>query len=370
MPSHASLYPVSRQHLDLLSDGIGILQHAIGRRPDPTHGYCTDDVARALEVDLLHQLELGWPAVLDRARVNLRYLEDAFDEETGRFRNFRRFDGTWLDAIGSEDCHGRAILALGSVIAMGPDGSMTAAAESLVERAMPATEALTALRAVASSILGLDLVIGAGRKGPIRVAYRRLARRLHAAFDTADAAWPWPESTLTYENAVLARALIVAGQRLRFAEMTSTGLRALDWLIDAQTAPRGHLSPIGNHWWPRGGVRSRFDQQPIETTALLRAAGTAHAATGLPLYRRAMEQAYAWYLGANDLGVTLVDPPRGAGCDGLTKYGPNTNQGAESTLMWLIALENIRALRHGAVRSPGVRATRAPSSAAFGGVVA
>ena len=175
---------------------------------------------------------------------------------------------------------------------------------------------------------------------------RSLATGLHAQFLTyARPGWPWPEDALTYENALLPRALIVAGHRLRAETMVMIGLQVLDWLIDVQIAPEGHLSPIGNGWWPINGERSKFDQQPIEATTLLLAAEAAYAATGNPRYRAAMERSYAWFLGANDLGVQIAHPGRGAGGDGLTPKGRNRNEGAESTLMWLMAAEHIRALR-------------------------
>jgi hypothetical protein len=127
--------------------------------------------------------------------------------------------------------------------------------------------------------------------------------------------------------------------------MVDAGLELLDWLIAVQTAPEGHLSPVGNGWWPRGGKRSRFDQQPIEATSLLLASEAAFRATDRGRYRTAMERCYAWYLGGNDLGLNVADPARGAGSDGITPTGVNTNEGAESTLMWLIALEQVRTLR-------------------------
>jgi hypothetical protein len=150
---------------------------------------------------------------------------------------------------------------------------------------------------------------------------------------------------VTYENAILPRALIVAGRQLDAEPLVATGLRSLDWLIEAQTGPEGHLSPVGNGWWQRGGVKSAFDQQPIEATALLLAASAANAVTGDARYGEAMERSYAWFLGANDLGLSLADPARGACFDGLSAAGVNRNEGAESTLMWLIAAEHIRAQR-------------------------
>ena len=346
MRDPSPLYPVSRRHLDVLTDEVGIIQHAIGSRPDPAHGYCTDDVARALQVDLLHARELGWASVADSAWRSIRFLEEAFDASIGRFRNFRRVDGSWLEGPGSEDCHGRAILALGEAIAEAPDGGMVAAASSLFDRALPAAQGMAAMRARASALLGCDAAMRAVPTERTADTHRLLASRLGSTFQSRPAQpWPWPEALLTYENALPVRALIVAGGYNGSRLMVDAGLNLLDWLIKAQTAPTGHLSPIGNGWWPRGGGKSRFDQQPIEATALLLAAEAAYLTTGDDRYRVTIERAYAWFLGENDLSAVIVDPARGAGFDGLTPRGVNTNQGAESTLMWLIALEHVRALR-------------------------
>jgi hypothetical protein len=351
----APLFPAQRHHLEAMTDTVGIMQHAIGRRPDPAHGYCTDDVARALQVDLLHQHELGWSAVAERAASNVRFLADAFDPMTGRFRNFRRIDRSWLDGPGSPDSHGRAMLALGEVIENGPDGRMVAMARSLFDRALPAARDLTDIRARASTMLGWAATIRATPAGVPSEAFRRMARDLHARFTVdLEQAWPWPEPIVTYENGLLPRALIVAGRSLHSEPMVGTGLASLDWLLDHQVAPAGHLSPIGNGWWPRGGRKSTFDQQPIEATALLLAAEAAFEATSDPRYLTAMEQAYAWFLGANDLALEVAEPDRGGGRDGLTPRGVNTNQGAESTLMWLIAAEHIRAVRRARPAASGL----------------
>ena len=124
------------------------------------------------------------------------------------------------------------------------------------------------------------------------------------------------------------------------------GLLALDWLIDVQTSDAGRFSPIGsNGFWPRGGTRARFDQQPIEATALILAAEVALAQTDEPRYLDAIERAYGWFLGDNDVGLAMADPATGACFDGLEPADVNRNQGAESTLMWLTALEHVRAIR-------------------------
>ena len=342
------LYPVSRRHLETLTDATGILQHAVGRWPNPEHGYCTDDVSRALSVDLLHGRELGWAAVSESAWRSYRFLVDAFETSTGRFRNFRAIDGTWLDSPGSEDAHARAMLALAESMVDAPDEAFREVASALFVRALPATLELTALRARSSALLACDAATQACGTGEIAPASLGLAVGLWEEFQggAVTAAWPWPESVLTYENALVARAMITGGERLGAREMVRVGHQVLDWLIEAQTAPDGHLATIGNRgWWQRDGVRTRFDQQPIEATALLLAAEVAWKSTREEKYRDAAEAAYAWFLGGNDLGVSIADPQEGGCHDGLTPLGVNGNQGAESTLMWLTALEHMRGIR-------------------------
>ena len=346
------LHPVNRGHLDALSDAIGVMQHAIGSRPDPAHGYCTDDVARALQVDLLHQRSLGWSAVSETAWRNVRFLANALDHSTRRFRNFRRADGTWLEATGSEDSQGRAMLALAETMVLAPDGRLAVTAERLFFEALPATPGLRALRARSSLLLACHVAQQASPSRDAALAFRALAGRLRSTFGSSPPSeWPWPEQRLTYENALPVRALLVAGRFLGSRQTIEAGLQLVDWLVAAQTAPAGHLSPVGNGWWSRGGPRSQFDQQPIEATALLLAAETALELTDDPAYGVAIELAYGWFLGANDRGLAVAAPERGASHDGLTATGVNANQGAESTLMWLMALEHVRA-RRGAQPAP------------------
>lgn len=349
----APLHPISRLHLDAISTELGIMQHAIGSIPDPKHGYASDDVARALQLDLIHARSNGWPAVATSAWRSLHFLETAFDTRTGRFRNKRTMSGHWIYGPMSEDTQGRVMHALGDLIGTKPDRPMVTLERSIVkpatalwERALPLAGNLISLRAQASVLLGCVAILDSLDDAAASNLLDDLAGRLHQRFERdATADWPWPEPILTYENALLPRALIVAGDRIGDAAMVDTGLASLDWLISIQVAAAGHLSPIGNEWWPQGGVRSRYDQQPIEATALLLAAEAALARTADPRYRAVMEQAYGWFLGENDLGLWVADPARGSGSDGLTPSGRNTNEGAESTLMWLIAAEHIRTMR-------------------------
>lgn len=167
-----------------------------------------------------------------------------------------------------------------------------------------------------------------------------------AAASAADPAWPWPENPCTYDTGVIPEALLAGGTALARPEVVELGLHVLEWLFEAQTTPAGSLGPIGNRgWWPRGGRPATFDQQPIEPASLVSAAVTAYLLTGERRWVAAAERAFGWFLGANDLGIALADPLRGACRDGLGPEGPNHNEGAESTLAWLYAVERMRDLR-------------------------
>lgn len=350
MPERFPLFPVRRDHLDVLTTEIAIMQHAQGARPDPSHGYCTDDVARALMVDLLHQHELGWEAVAQSIARNLTFLVEAFNQSTGRFRNLRRWDGMWLDSHGSEDANARALQALGQVIASAPVGSVRDDAVAVFERALPTASRVDLLRPRAAVVLACAEAARGGLLDEVVDVYERTAAALWQTFDScgADTSWPWPETVVTYENELPAQALIVAGRRLGRPAMVGTGLRVLDWLIDTQTTADGQLRSVGNAgWWPQGGRPAQFDQQAISTTTLLLAAESALEQTGDARYEEAMESAYGWFLGRNDAHAPVADPASGAGADGIGPAGVSRNQGAESTLMWLLALEHMRGLRAG-----------------------
>jgi hypothetical protein len=344
--SKRPLYPVSRGHLDAISTDLGIWQHARGAEPDRQFGYCTDDVARVIVVDVLHSRELGWPAVDASTRRSLRFLLQAYDHSSGRFLNFRDSEGVWLDVPASEDCHARALVALAAVIGEAPGSALAEHARQLFERALPASLSFSAPRPISAAMLACDCVIKSGLPAQAGPALDLLTDRLVEIVGDPTADWPWFEPALTYENALVPRALIAAGLRLGRPTLVARGCAILDWLIDVQTGESGQFSPIGNKtWWPRKARRSQFDQQPIEAASMIAAAVEAYRATGSPRYLQAAEMAYGWFLGDNDLGVPLAIPASGGCQDGLTKLGPNKNQGGESTLMWLTALEQIRDLR-------------------------
>jgi glycosyltransferase involved in cell wall biosynthesis len=350
--------PVRRDHLAALAGRFGIYQHAVWSRPDPRHGFCTDDVARALILDVLTLETQPDAAIGASAGRSMLFLEEAFNAAIGRFRNFRADNGSWLEEVGSEDSHGRAIQALGEAIAHAPDPRLRARAARLLDAAAPAAMQLTALRPLAYAAIGCAASLEAGMSAAPSGARLLLAEAgNHLATAFAEGAgrwpdWPWPEELLTYDNAALPRALIVAGLGLGRPAWVDRGVTSLVWLVRQLTTPAGTLSLVGNAgWWRRGAARARFDQQPIDAASVLEAADAAYRATADVHWLAVMEQAFGWFRGANDLGVALAAEDRGACSDGLTATGSNLNQGAESTLAWLVAVERVRARRMAFLRA-------------------
>jgi hypothetical protein len=225
---------------------------------------------------------------------------------------------------------------------------MAAAALSLFERARAVVDQFTSPRAWAFALLGLAAYLERfGQDCEVRRLREHLALRLAGRFRANGSAdWPWPEDVLTYENARLPQALLVAGRAMGRDDLVESGLASLAWLLRAQTAPDGYLSLIGNTgWWRRGGSRASSDQQPVDAQALVQASGEAFALTGEVRWQDAASRCLGWFLGQNDLRLPLYDYTTGGCRDGLHPDRPNENQGAESTLAWLGALLTMHRLR-------------------------
>lgn len=341
MASPEELPAIDLRHLARLTDGTGLFQHAFCGVPDLAHGYCTDDNARALIAATLHAALYGY----DESRVPLcrylAFLAYAFDAKARRFRNFMTYDRRWIEEEGSDDSHGRALWALGLVVRHAPNPGVLELALRLFRDALPAIEDFGSIRAWAFALVGLDAYLKSVPDDAGRAELRaRLARRLLGEWraNAADG-WPWPEDLVTYDNAKLPHALVLAGARTGDDAMLRTGLAALRWLLEIQTAPAGHLSVIGNHgWMKRGGKRARFDQQPLEAFGLVHACLAAAQVTGDESWTSEARRAFGWFLGANDLGRALYDAATGGCRDGLGSGGLSLNEGAESTLAYLLSV--------------------------------
>lgn len=334
---------IKLEHVRRMTDDTGMLQHATYTVPDRTHGYCVDDNARALIVAVtLQDLQPRDSALSDLAALYLSFLSHAFNDQTGRFRNFMSYDRHWLEDTGSEDSHGRALWGLGVAVALCRDKGQVGVAADLFHRALDTTEHFTYPRAIAFAIIGIHAYLCRysedSRARRMRTILSERLMQQFRDFSTED--WPWCEGILTYDNARLPQALLLSGQWLPDREMLEMGLRALEWLKKVQTDGKGrHFSAIGNHgWFPRDGRKARFDQQPIEAAAMVDASIEAFNCTRDEEWIAYAYRCLNWYQGENDLGVPLCDYATGGCRDGLETHGVNENQGAESTLCWLMAL--------------------------------
>ena len=351
-----SLPEIDLRHFFTLSDDTGILQHATFATADLHHGYCLDDVARALIVatlafDLRDEPDeesvklLQDPLVLSSQRY-LAFIAYAFNKENGRFRNFMAFDRSWREEVGSQDSHGRTLWALGTAVRLAPNESVSGLANELMNRAAPAATTFEHLRPVAFSLIGLSEYLkgapDADWAADLRdeLAARLFSRwRLHASDE-----WPWWEDILTWGNAKLPHALLLSGTDTEDDAMVEASLKALRWVVEQQKTPEGLFRPIGNDgWYVRGGDPALFDQQPLEAQGVVQACLDAAMITGDDYWVEEAQRAFHWYLGGNVLGLSLYNGTTGGCHDGLHPEGVNSNQGAESTLAYILS---VLALHH------------------------
>ncbi|MBB2943454.1 hypothetical protein FB565_003167 [Actinoplanes lutulentus] len=320
-------------HLVRLTDDTGLFEHARHAIVRREHGYCTDDVARGLVVTTREVSPTA--EVLRLAERYLAFLTHAQDAH-GAFHNRLGFNRTWLDQPGLGDWWGRALWGLGTAAARARVPWIRE--EALLAFTRGATCRSAAPRAMAFAALGAAELLRAD-PGNEQAATLLSDAAAEIGRPNPDPDWAWPHDRLTYANAALAEALILAGDLLDDPPVLDAGLRMLTWLLEIQLDD-GHLSVLPSAGWQRGTPRLRHDQQPIEVAALADACATAAAITNGDIWHEGVHQSIAWFLGDNDVGRPMWDPATGGGYDGLTLQGPNLNQGAESTLALISTLQH------------------------------
>ena len=323
------------RHLQRLSDACGIIQHAKFCCPDYGSGYCSDDNSRALIAVIRYN---QWQHHDDADELMIRYLAFLYftQQPDGCMRNFVSYARTYQDTCGSQDCQGQTLWALGVASAYPQDAISRLAAE-MFRQLLPHLTPAFAPHALAYALLGLcahaqydaDYARRAAR--PLAAALREHYRQARVP------GWEWFLPILTYANARLPQALLCAGQLLADETLLRIGLRTLDFLR-RETFCADLFSPVGCHgWYPRGQVRAAFDQQPIDTGAMVEACLTACRVTHCAAYEDDAFAAMGWFYGRNVHRLSLYDAQSGGCHDGLQCAGVNANQGAESTIVHLLA---------------------------------
>jgi len=341
------LPPLNLRHLRQMTDDTGMLQHAVFIVPDYNHGYTTDDNARALVLTILLE-EIagdGHPPLTDLQVRYMAFIWNAFDPARGHFRNFLSYDHRWLDEQMPEDGHARALWALSTVLGRSQDEGLRGTAGRIFDQALTKALEFTSPRAWAFTLIGIHEYLRRffGARAA-QNARETLAQRLLDLFKASRSDdWVWFEGTLAYTNAKLPHAMILSGRWMNRPDMLEAGLTSLDWLCRVQKSAEGHFVPIGtNGFMKRGGERARFDQQPIEAYSIISACLEAYRATGDSRWQGEAQCAFDWFLGANDLHLPLYDPTTGGCRDGLHPDRVNQNQGAESTLAFLLSLVEMK----------------------------
>jgi hypothetical protein len=330
----SELPEINLEHLGAMTDHTGVLRHAVFRVPSYEEGYCLDDNARALLLmGVVEDAGTQDPqAVRSLASRYLAFVGHAFDAKRGTFRDFMTYSRQWTEEIGSEDSHGRALWALGSVVGRSDEPGRPSLGVRLFHAALPALSTFASPRAWAFALLGIDEYLRAF-KGDRRVEAVRaaLAEKLLDLFQrTSRRDWPWFEDRLTSCNACLPQALIVSGARMDHEELTAVGLRSLEWLSFVEFPDDGHRP------------RPAFDQQTLEASAMVSACIESRRVTGDTQWTERAGRAMSWFLGQNQLQQSLYDATTGGCGDGLRADRLNENQGAESTLSFLLALSEMR----------------------------
>jgi hypothetical protein len=334
-----------------MTDGTGMLQHAVFSVPNYDEGYTTDDNARALiaTVELEHVPGLSNMGTEEQllstgqelSRKYLAFLWHAFNPKEKRFRNFMAYNRTWLEEVGSEDSHGRTLWALGTVLSRSTDEGLRGMAGRLFDSAIPAALSFTSPRAWAFTILGTEMYL---RKYPgdraVHSTQDTLAHQLIDLYDKNHTEeWPWFEDLVSYCNPAISQALIRYGHASGDEEAVEIGLDSLEWLVQLQQSEHGWIMPIGSMgFYRRNGKIAYFDQQPVEVYSLVSACLDAYRVSKDINWYNTANQAFEWFFGRNALGMPVYDRETGGCRDGLHIDRLNENQGAESTLSFIQSL--------------------------------
>jgi glycosyltransferase involved in cell wall biosynthesis len=332
------LPPFSMTHINRMTDDTGIIQHAKFGIPNLKEGYCLDDNSRALLMVLMAYKQMKNMRALELSPVYLSYIH-YMQNPDGTFRNFLSFSRNFLDDIGSEDSFGRTIWALGYLLGNAPNDAYYQTGKSVFFNASPCFENLSSIRGIANTMIGISYYLKSNPSDDsMTERLRNLAGKLVKHYDenkTTD--WKWFESLLAYDNGILPLALLCSSEILNDDKIAKTAFESMDFLTK-HTFKDDYLSVIGNEkWYKKDGERSVFAQQPIDAMAMVLMYHQAYHLTNDKDYFNKLYSSFLWFLGENDLRMSLYDFETQGCCDGFERSGVNRNQGAESTLAYLIS---------------------------------
>jgi len=332
------LPPFSLAHIKRLTDDTGIIQHANFGIPNLKEGYCLDDNARALLMVLMAYRQKKNTLALDLSPIYLSYI-NYMQNKDGTFRNFLSFNRSFLDEAGSEDSFGRTIWSLGYLLGNAPNDAYYQTGRSIFFNASPNFEKLQSARGIANTMVGISYYLMVNPSDDsMTERLRNLSSKLIKRYEeNSSLDWQWFEPLLTYDNGMLPLALLHSADILKESKITEVALKTMNFLTEI-TLKDGYFSAIGNEkWYNKGGERSQFAQQPVDVLAMVLMYYQAFHFTQDKEYLTKLFACFMWFLGENDLRMNLFDFETKGCCDGFESYGVNRNQGAESSLAYLIS---------------------------------
>ncbi|MBN1924207.1 MAG: glycosyltransferase family 4 protein [Prolixibacteraceae bacterium] len=332
------LPPFSLAHINRLTDDTGIIQHAKFGIPNLKEGYCLDDNSRALLMVLMAYRQMKDKRALELSPIYLSYIH-YMQNADGTFRNFLSFNRNYLDKVGSEDSFGRTIWALGYLLYNAPNDAYFQTGRLLFNNASPNFEKLKSIRGIANTMIGICYYLkSAPSDDSMTERLRNMANILVKHYENNQSPdWKWFESLLAYDNGILPLALLHSAQILNDNKITKTAIESMDFLT-MHTMKDNYLSIIGNeNWFKKEGERSVFAQQPVDAMAMILMYHQAYYLKKDKNYLNILYTSFLWFLGENDLRMSLYDFETKGCCDGFENYGVNRNQGAESSLAYLIS---------------------------------
>lgn len=328
----------SLSHIKRLTDDTGIIQHAKFGIPNLKEGYCLDDNARALLMVLMTYKQKKDELALEFMPIYLSYIH-YMQNKDGTFRNFLSFNRNFLDKVGSEDSFGRTIWALGYLIGNAPNDAYYQTGKLVFFEALPNFDKLKSIRSIANTIIGICYYLKTNSSDePMMGVLKNLTNKLIEQYNIHNSEnWKWFESLLAYDNGILPLALLHSAQVIPDPDVIKVAMTTMEFL-EEHTLKDGILSVIGNDkWYIKDGERSFFAQQPIDAMAMVLMFHQAFLLTDKKDYLNKLFDSFMWFLGENDLRMSLYDFETTGCCDGFENYGVNRNQGAESSLAYLIS---------------------------------
>jgi hypothetical protein len=315
---------------------IGMMQHSRFSRPLKKYGYSIDDNARALIVAVWFFKLYRKKIFLKSANVYLNFLEK-MQLQNGRFHNFYSWDKKFIDDFGSDDSFGRTIWALGFLYNFAPNQTMKQKAKKLFEKALPVFDQIVTPRSIAFLILGLYFFSKAGLKKYNKEISILADKLLNFYQENHSKDWLWFENMMTYSNAILPWSLFLASKATKNKKYLTISKKTLNFL-DKVCYYKGKPCPIGqNGWYHKGGKKALFDQQVVDVCDMVIIFSEYHCDFGDIKYLQKAQEWFSWFWGNNIRNTRMINLQNGGCYDGLRSKILNNNQGAESTVCYLLA---------------------------------